>query len=251
LTQLERSYQIKRSFYLQRPFQPDEPTSVNPSLPHHPVRSDGIDARQRLMGAGLKLFSEHGFEKTSVRELAREAQVNVAAVSYYFGDKTGLYRALFTESFECQQSPNTAFADPGLPLDAAMSTFFGDFLRPLNLGDEIRMVMKLHFREMAEPTGAWECALESDIRPQHEAMMRLLVRTLGLRRSDIDVQRLAIAIAGMAVHVFVFHDGVKTLAPQLLATPRAIDTMAERLAGYAVSMIEGERLRRAAARQDR
>jgi len=93
--------------------------------------------------------------------------------------------------------------------------------------------------------------LESDIRPQHEAMMRLLVRTLGLRRSDVDVQRLAIAIAGLAVHVFAFHDGVKTLAPQLLATPRGIDTMADRLAGYAVSMIEGERRRRAAAQQDR
>jgi AcrR family transcriptional regulator len=203
------------------------------------------------MGAGLKLFSEHGFEKTSVRALAREAQVNLAAVRYYFGDKTGLYRALFIEPFEGQQTPANAFADPALPLDTAMRRYFADFLQPLNLGDEIRMVMKLHFREMAEPTGAWECALESDIRPQHEAMMRLLVRTLGLRRSDVDVQRLAIAIAGLAVHVFAFHDGVKTLAPQLLATPRGIDTMADRLAGYAVSMIEGERRRRAAAQQDR
>ena len=224
---------------------------MTPVPPHHPVRSDGIDARQRLMGAGLKLFSEHGFEKTSVRALAREAQVNLAAVRYYFGDKTGLYRALFIEPFEGQQTPANAFADPALPLDTAMRRYFADFLQPLNLGDEIRMVMKLHFREMAEPTGAWECALESDIRPQHEAMMRLLVRTLGLRRSDVDVQRLAIAIAGLAVHVFAFHDGVKTLAPQLLATPRGIDTMADRLAGYAVSMIEGERRRRAAAQQDR
>lgn len=224
---------------------------MTPVPPHHPVRSDGIDARQRLMAAGLRLFSDRGFEKTSVRELARAAQVNLAAVSYYFGDKTGLYRTLFTEPFDGNPHPSNAFADAGLPLETAMRTFYADFLQPLNLGEEVRMLMKLHFREMAEPTGAWECALESDIRPQHEAMMQLLVRTLGLRRVDLDVQRLAIAIAGLAVHVFVFHDGVKTLAPQLLATPRAIDTMAERLAGYAVSMIEGERARRAAAQQGR
>lgn len=224
---------------------------MTPVAPHHPVRSDGIDARQRLIVAGLRLFSEHGFEKTSVRELARAAQVNIAAVSYYFGDKTGLYRALFTEPMPGEPERADAFADPALPVEAAMRTYYADFLQPLKLGDEIRMVMKLHFREMAEPTGAWECALESDIRPQHEAMMRLLVRALGLRRTDLDVQRLAIAIAGLAVHVFVFRDGVQTLAPQLLATPRAIDTMAERLAGYAVSMIEGERRRRAAAQQGR
>jgi mutator protein MutT len=105
--------------------------------------------------------------------------------------------------------------------------------------------VKLHFREMAEPTGAWAHVLDTEIRPQHEAMLRVLTRALGLRRSDLDVHRLAIAIAGLAVHVFVFHEGVKTLSPALLATPRAIDTMVERLAGYALSMVEGERLRRA------
>jgi AcrR family transcriptional regulator len=58
-------------------------SSPVPSTPHQPVRSDGIDARQRLLAAGLKLFAEQGFEQTSVRALAREAGVNLAAVSYY------------------------------------------------------------------------------------------------------------------------------------------------------------------------
>jgi AcrR family transcriptional regulator len=219
------------------------------SLPHQPVRSDGIDARQRLLAAGLKLFAEQGFEQTSVRALAREAGVNLAAVSYYFGDKTGLYRALFTEA--CPVSPHdpTAFAQARTSsgLSDALHHFYADFLEPLKRGDEIRLVMKLHFREMAEPTGAWAQVLETDIQPQHQAMLRLLTRALGLPRPDLDVHRLAIAIAGLAVHVFVFHEGVKTLSPSLLATPRAIDTMVDRLAGYAISMVEGERQRRAGA----
>ncbi len=219
---------------------------MNAALPHQPVRSDGIDARQRLMSAGLKLFAEQGFEKTSIRALAQAAQVNVAAISYYFGDKAGLYRALFTEPpGGCPQDP-TGFADPSLTLADGLRRFYAEFLAPLKRGDEFGMVMKLHFREMAEPTGAWACVLDNDIRPQHEAMLRLLVRALGLRRADLDVQRLAVALAGLAVHVFAFHDGVRSLAPRVLATPPAIDKMAERLSGYALSMIEGERARRAA-----
>jgi AcrR family transcriptional regulator len=219
--------------------------------PHHPVRADGIDARQRLLAAGLELFAEHGFGKTSVRALAQRAQVNVGAISYYFGDKEGLYRALFIEPPIGDAQHALAFADPSLPVPEAMCRFFADFLAPLKLaGDQVRMVMKLHFREMAEPTGAWACALDNDIRPQHEAMRVLLVRALGLRRADADVERLAVAIAGLAVHVFAFRDGVQSLTPQLLATPKAIDAMAGRLAGYAVSMIEGERARRAAARRE-
>lgn len=225
---------------------------MSPAPPHLPVRADGIDARQRLLAAGLRLFAERGFGKTSVRALAQDAQVNIGAISYYFGDKEGLYRALFVEPpIGGHPHHAEAFADPSLSLPQALRRFFADFLAPLKLaGDEVRMVMKLHFREMAEPTGAWECALDTDIRPQHEAMQRLLVRALGLRRADADVQRLAIAIAGLAVHVFVFRDGVQTLAPQLLASPRAIDTMAERLAGYASAMVDGERARRAAARAE-
>lgn len=213
---------------------------------HQPVRADGIEARQRLMAAGLRLFAERGFAKTSVRELARAAQVNLAAVSYYFGDKTGLYRALFSPTEDGPPHHSTAFADPALPLRDALARFYADFLEPLKRGDEARMLMKLHLREMADPTGAWDCALESDIRPQYDALTRLVVRALGLDRADPDAQRLALAIAGMAVHVFAFRDGIDSLAPRLLAGEAGIDAMARRLADYAESAIDGERRRRAA-----
>jgi hypothetical protein len=36
----------------------------------------------------------------------------------------------------------------------------------------------------------------------------------------------------------------------VLANPRAIDALAERLGGYAVSMVEGERARRAAGKTE-
>jgi AcrR family transcriptional regulator len=234
----------KRSFNLKQPFEIRLIQVPHPSA-HHPVRIDGFEARNRLMAAGLKLFSEHGFEKTSVRALAQAAQVNVAAVSYYFGDKAGLYRALFTESMGPFRE--TSFDDPAFGLDEALDRFYGDFLEPLKAGDDIRMVMKLHFREMVQPTGAWQAALERDVRPQHKALLRVLTRALGLRRPDLDAQRLAITIAGMAVHVFVFQDDVEALCPLLLSGPKSIDTMADRLAGYAMSMIEGEQRRRAAA----
>jgi hypothetical protein len=59
------------------------------------------------------------------------------------------------------------------------------------------------------------------------------------------VDRLAFAIIGMAVYFYVGQEVVSTISPQVLNTPTAIDVLAERLAGYAVSMIEGEVRRRA------
>lgn len=41
-----------------------------------------------------KLFAASGFEGTSVRELAKQAGINIAMVSYYFGSKEKLFESL-------------------------------------------------------------------------------------------------------------------------------------------------------------
>jgi len=47
--------------------------------------------QDRLLDAAEQLFSEHGFEGTSVRDIAATAGCNIAAVNYYFSGKDKLY----------------------------------------------------------------------------------------------------------------------------------------------------------------
>ena len=49
-----------------------------------------------IMESAEKLFAEKGFAGTSVRDIADEAGVNLAMISYYFGSKDKLLEALFT-----------------------------------------------------------------------------------------------------------------------------------------------------------
>ena len=58
-------------------------------------RGDGPAARQRLLGEAVRLFAQQGFARTSTRTIAQAAGVNISAISYYFGDKEGLYRSAF------------------------------------------------------------------------------------------------------------------------------------------------------------
>ena len=106
--------------------------------PHRPVRQDGEQSRERLLRVGLALFAQKGFEKTSTREIAEAAHTNIAAISYYFGDKAGLYRAVF---FESQGSPTddiSRYADPGLSLEQALKGLYASFLEPLRQGELAR-----------------------------------------------------------------------------------------------------------------
>jgi hypothetical protein len=104
--------------------------------------------------------------------------------------------------------------------------------------------MRLHMREMVEPTGRWAEEVERDIRGPHEAMVRLLCRHLGLAQADDDVHRLALAVIGMAIQLFVMQDAVGTLRPALLDAPSAIDAWSRRLHDYAMAMVDAEAGRR-------
>lgn len=211
------------------------------------MRSDGIEARNRLLDAALVLFAQKGFAKTSTREIAQAAQVNIAAISYYFGDKAGLYRGVF-------QDPRS---NPGPELDLVNGQFasLNDVLRavllgftePLKQGHLVQSCMRLHFREMLEPTGVWQDEIDNTIKPAHLALVQVLCQHLGLVQADDDIHRLAFAIAGLGMMLHVGSEVIPALRPTLTDTPAALDTYADRLLGYAQAMVNDEAQRRAQA----
>lgn len=52
------------------------------------------DKRQHLIQVAELLFAQQGYEAVSIRQLAKEAGVNLAMISYYFGSKEGLFAAI-------------------------------------------------------------------------------------------------------------------------------------------------------------
>jgi AcrR family transcriptional regulator len=54
------------------------------------------DKQILILEAAERLFADKGFEGTSVRDIAEEAKVNVAMISYYFGSKEKMLDSLFS-----------------------------------------------------------------------------------------------------------------------------------------------------------
>ncbi len=217
---------------------------MNPPADPTRAQSDATDARARLLQAAIRLFALQGYAKTSTRELAEAAQVNVAAISYYFGDKAGLYRAAFVEPMDPTEDL-ARFTDPTLPLAEALAGFYAGFLEPLRHGDEARLCTKLHLREMLESTGLIEDGLARSIQPLHDALVALLVRHLALPAADDELQRLAICIEGLGVQLHVGLDINEAIAPGVNTAPGAIDRWHGTLVQAAVAMVQAEAVRRA------
>jgi AcrR family transcriptional regulator len=65
------------------------------------VRQEQKEAtRGQILQSALDAFAAHGYDATSVREVAGKANVNHSLVTYHFGDKAGLWRAAVDFLFE-------------------------------------------------------------------------------------------------------------------------------------------------------
>lgn len=207
------------------------------------ARSDGEDTRARLLAAALQLFSERGFAQTSVRAIAEAAGTNVAAIAYHFGDKARLYTATFYEPFGSGSDLIPVFADPSLSLAQALDCYFAGFLEPLKHEGLVTQSLRLHVRELLDPTHVWPELIERECRAPHQALVQLLCRHMGVLQADDDMHRLAFSLAGLVMQMWTQRDPLIAVAPQL-AGAGAVDAWAERLTGYALSMVQGEMARR-------
>jgi AcrR family transcriptional regulator len=69
-------------------------------------RQGGVEARELILDAARGQFAEQGYEGATMRAIARDAGVDPALVSYYFGSKGGL----FVESLRLPVNPADAIA---------------------------------------------------------------------------------------------------------------------------------------------
>ncbi|QFQ99576.1 TetR/AcrR family transcriptional regulator [Streptomyces phaeolivaceus] len=91
-------------------------TPATPRRRGRPSRTESADtpaARDRILAAAREEFSERGYDKTSVRGIAKAAGVDSALVHHYFGTKEQVFEAAITLSFApAMEAPRTVEEGP-------------------------------------------------------------------------------------------------------------------------------------------
>ncbi|MDX3248024.1 TetR/AcrR family transcriptional regulator [Streptomyces sp. ME18-1-4] len=96
-------------------------TGVGARRRGRPPRTESADTRDRILTAAREEFSERGYEKTSVRGIAKAAGVDPALVHHYFGTKEQVFEAAVEVAFAPALSAPEAVADG--PLDQVGERF--------------------------------------------------------------------------------------------------------------------------------
>lgn len=209
---------------------------------------DQEDTRFRLICAATEVFAESGFHAATTREISRRANVNLAAIHYHFGDKAKLYQEVFRQPFLHENNEFSQIDEQALPLEEVLKCFYRWICPPSDDEDAmLQMTRRMHAREEVDPSGILGDTLTHAFRPNHDKLRRVLSREMGLPAPDIDIDRLAFSIVGMATIYFHGRSVVEELTPELLHGDYAKSDTINRLALYATALIECERRRRLSA----
>ncbi len=142
-----------------------------------------VDRKQAILLAAEKLFALSGYHATSIRQIAEEAEVPLALVGYYFGQKRELFHAIFAHWNGTIEERLTALRsirkDPADPqtLPRIIEAFVGPVLR-LRASAEGEYYALLVARELSNRTEEAEQVLREYFDPMAHAFIDALHQAL-------------------------------------------------------------------------
>jgi AcrR family transcriptional regulator len=108
-----------------------------------------VEPRQRILEAALDLFSEKGFSATGMRQIAKQADVNLAMINYYYGSKVKLLEAIIETAlgkYE-QMVQQCLLPDDDLTLEDRIRAYFREVVKLVRANYKLFRVTwtELHF----------------------------------------------------------------------------------------------------------
>jgi AcrR family transcriptional regulator len=160
-------------------------TKLQRKLPLDHDGSRGAKAKFALICAALEEFGENSIDGASTRRIAERAGQNIAAITYYFEGKQGLYFAvaeyvswLMIERSKALLDEIDAFLDSGRDSPQQCLTYLRSFFRSVIQREylEGRELIQFIVREQTHPTDAFQILFENAFQRFHKSGTRLLAR---------------------------------------------------------------------------
>ncbi len=161
--------------------------------------------RDKLLDVAERLFAERGFDGVSVREITAEANCNVSSVHYYFGNKKGLYLAVFRERLAVRvialkESFRQRFQASPKDLRALIYSLVSAYLEGPFSEEQRRRHHKLLSREVQQPTEASKFMIKEVFEPFFDEVKGHIRKLTGDRFSEEQLRLRTMAIFGVLLH---------------------------------------------------
>lgn len=166
------------------------------------LERDVAETRERLLESARRLFAERGFADVTVRELCRDAGANLALVSYYFGDKLGLYFEVVNQAIASVREFNSLAmtAPAGSSAEERLGLFVRGLLyRIFEFRGADSWVHKLVQHELTRPTEAATRIMQEAMAPRIRYLADIVTELLSCPKKDPRVMHCVASVHGLCL----------------------------------------------------
>ena len=180
-------------------------------------------AQQRLLETAKHAFAVNGYQATATRDIAAAAKVNISAITYYFGGKLGLYRAVLQDIAKRVMreldnkitSVQTLLADENTPPEQAEKLLYERISILCSLVCSQRMPnedVAVFLHEYFVPGEAFDILYQELISPVYTLTAALIVKATG---NTIDHESATLYTIQLFAEMFVFRSRKQFILQQL------------------------------------
>jgi TetR/AcrR family transcriptional regulator, regulator of cefoperazone and chloramphenicol sensitivity len=157
--------------------------------------------RQKLIDVAAKVFAEKGFSHATIRDICMQADANIAAVNYYWGDKKKLYERVIEELIinKSRIYPLTEAMDDSLSPEERLRKFIELFLYRLLHSEQSSWSGKIMIREITQPTESITLVLDKLIKPTFEVLNSIVCAIQGDEVSQDKIKLAVVSIISQCV----------------------------------------------------
>ncbi len=162
------------------------------------ARRRGEDTKERILEEACKVFAGKGYRDATHAEICRRANINVAAINYYFSSKESLYRAVFEHLTRKMESlyPLDGGMPASAPPEKRLHAFILAFLRRMFDPEHLGSLHRIRMAEVFDPTGLLEDLLTGHLARDRNHIQAILRELLGPQASQRDVEWCEMSIVG-------------------------------------------------------
>jgi TetR/AcrR family transcriptional regulator, regulator of cefoperazone and chloramphenicol sensitivity len=196
------------------------------------------DTRTRILHAAGPVFADKGFDAATVREICAVADVNIASIKYYFGDKRGLYleTVLFARHLRAERYPIPDREGLSTP-EERLYEFVAMLLRRLTALGDAPWPVRLLMRELIKPDETCRQIVRDYFKPTLELLLNEIDALAGRKLSESDRLKYGFSVIGQCIHYRFGREIISLIVPESLKGEFGIEQIASHITRFTISAI--------------
>jgi AcrR family transcriptional regulator len=162
------------------------------------------DTKLKIMEVARVLFAQQGFEGTSIRDIAKIAEVNVASINYYFSNKENLFDEIIRMGYlECSEELSSFYEKNKASLEETLIFLFRYFLtKSHDLNSYFKMMLSSVHNQRYSSKGTPD---ESFGPPGGAVIIQALQKELTQNIKDEDLHWALKSLFGHVIHMALMY----------------------------------------------